>query len=316
MMLHSANDAAVAVSEAVGGTTARFVDQMNAQARKLGCEHTHFVTPNGLNDPQHYTTARDLATITEWALRIPFFNKLIDTRSYRIKRSINQKDVVMHRSPSDRFLFVYDGANGVKTGYTHQAGRCYVGSATRDEPAGPWRLVSVALHSATPEPDTVAMMNYGFSAFEPRLLVTEGAPQAQILVAGTRLGIPIVTRESLAVVVRKDEPHEISFHYGLTVNAPAPAGQKVGSLVVSVDGGHPYELPLFTGAAAPPPASWKHALFLRRALASLAGLLALGCLYGSTAKANRQRRAMLKTRSRTVDPEWTRPGKWTPGEDG
>lgn len=316
MMIHSANDAAIAVAEGVGGTEQHFVDKMNEKAKALGCTHTHFVTPNGLNDPDHYTTARDLATITEYALTIPFFNELIKTRSYKLKRSINTKNVMVHRSRGDKFLSKYDGADGVKTGYTHQAGNCYVGAATRPDSVGAWRLVSVVLHSTDTVGDTTRLMDYGFKAWGRKELAhpdgTEGFLEPVYKDQGAGKAddgsnvpkAPFTAQQGLTAVLRKDQPHTIDYHYHVLAQAPVNKGDRIGQLEVSVDGSKLKPVPLVMGQSIPVPSRWKRAQGARWLFGALA-LLSLGCSYGSFTKTNRRRRPLLATHRRGVDPERT-----------
>ncbi|MDQ2733081.1 MAG: D-alanyl-D-alanine carboxypeptidase, partial [Armatimonadota bacterium] len=314
MMIHSANDAAIAVSEGVGGTEQHFVDKMNEKAKSLGCDHTHFVTPNGLHDPDHYTTARDLATITEYALKIPFFNTLIKTRSYKLTRSMNTKNVMVHRSRSDTFLVKYDGADGVKTGYTHQAGNCYVGSATRPDAVGPWRLVSVVLHSTDKVNDTSNLMDYGFKAWGRKELAHPGQQEGSLEPiykdqgkggdAGTVPKVPFNAQDGITVVLRKDKPHTFDFHYHVLAQAPVSKGDRVGDFEVSVDGAKLKPVPLILSQPIPVPGRWKRAQGARWLFGGLA-LLSLGCSYGSFTKVNRRRRPLLSPRRGGVDPERT-----------
>ena len=313
MMIHSANDAAEAVAEAVGGSRSAFIDEMNEEARRLGCTHTHFVTPNGLQDPQHYTTARDLSVMTEYALRIPLFNELIKTHEHKIKRSINQKFLMMRRSHGDRFLFKYPGADGVKTGYTHPAGRCYVGAACRPDSMGSWRLLSVALHSKDTFKDTSAMMDYGFKAWTRSAVVRKGQIVGSLSTAPgssapVRRSPAIAAGAPVIAVLRADQLHTIELHYHVAAAPPLESGHCVGSLEVSVDGGKKQYVPLVLPRAVPRSASWRRYQEARLAFGSLA-FLAVGCSYGSFAKANRRRRVLLSPRGGNLDSQWPGPAE-------
>ena len=159
--MRSANDAAVAAAEHVAGSVPKFVAMMNRKAREIGCRNTHFVTPNGLPAPGHYSSAYDLALMARYAMRYPIFNEVVRTTKYfLLTRTINKKDMAVI-SPS-KFLRNYPGADGVKSGYIRQAGNCYVGSATRDG----WRLISAVLKCKNANQDTAALMDYGFNNFE------------------------------------------------------------------------------------------------------------------------------------------------------
>ncbi|MHB8063646.1 MAG: D-alanyl-D-alanine carboxypeptidase family protein, partial [Ruminiclostridium sp.] len=133
MMLRSGNDAAIAIAEHVGGSVEAFAEMMNRKAAEIGATNTNFVTPHGLDDPQHYSTAYDLALITQYALKIEKFCKIVGT-----KNSTFEGNGI---SNTNEMLSLYPGADGVKTGYTGQAGRCLVTSVTKNN----WKVVSVVL---------------------------------------------------------------------------------------------------------------------------------------------------------------------------
>jgi D-alanyl-D-alanine carboxypeptidase len=175
LLVKSANDAAVALAEAVDGSEAAFVGRMNRRAAALRLRDTHYVTPYGLDRPGHQTSARDLARVWEVAMRRPDFRDLVATRSARLpggpallRRFVN----------SNQLLGPYRWTVGGKTGFTNQAGRCLVASASR----GGRRLVAVALGSADAFADVRALFEYGFSGFVRARLAARG--QAVSLVAG------------------------------------------------------------------------------------------------------------------------------------
>lgn len=160
MMLRSANDAAVTVAFDLAGSRQKFADMMNQEAISLGCTGTHFNNPNGLDDPDHWTTAADMAKIARAAMQIPFFRDVVRTKRYKISRSINQKDLVM--TNRDKVLRADPTQDGIKTGWTVPAGHCFVGSATRDG----FRVISVEFHSNDWTADNQSMMDWAFSHFK------------------------------------------------------------------------------------------------------------------------------------------------------
>jgi len=124
LMLRSGNDSAAALAIYHSGSIEKFAEKMNARAKELGAENTNFTNPSGLPDKNHYTTARDLCLIAVNAMRNEVFRKIVSTKSYTGKfRSYENKNKMLKK---------YEGANGVKTGYTLQAGRCLVSSAERN----------------------------------------------------------------------------------------------------------------------------------------------------------------------------------------
>ncbi|NJC88981.1 MAG: D-alanyl-D-alanine carboxypeptidase [Desulfuromonas sp.] len=130
MLIESANDAARALAEHIGGSEERFAEIMNARAAQLGLKNTHFTNPAGHHDPDHYTTANDLVVMTEAALARPMFRELVSKVRYEI-RTVNGKRRFKLEN-SNKLLPKYDGMVGVKTGYTPEAGRCLVALAERD----------------------------------------------------------------------------------------------------------------------------------------------------------------------------------------
>src|SRR3972149_4826475 len=158
LILASANDAAVALAEAVAGSVERFADLMNQKARAIGARDSTFVVPHGLYYPQHLTTARDLALITRYALRHPAFAALVRQQTFTWMRHGLPPRVVVNRN---RLLWRLPGADGVKTGWIPESGQCLVASATR----GGWQLIAVALDSPDVFADATRLLEYGFSHF-------------------------------------------------------------------------------------------------------------------------------------------------------
>src|SRR3989337_2486985 len=158
LILASANDAAVALAEAVAGAGGGFAGLMNQKARAIGARDSTFVVPHGLYYPQHLTTARDLALITRYALRHPAFAALVRQQTFTWMRHGLPPRVVVNRN---RLLWRLPGADGVKTGWIPESGQCLVASATR----GGWQLVAVALDSPDVFADATRLLEYGFSHF-------------------------------------------------------------------------------------------------------------------------------------------------------
>ncbi|WP_337286595.1 D-alanyl-D-alanine carboxypeptidase family protein [Candidatus Methylomirabilis sp.] len=163
ILLKSANDAALAAAEHVGGSEERFVARMNAKADALGMQGTHFANPHGLDDPEHYSTAYDLAILTRQALRNPTFAHMVQTREARFAIRTGRNGSVVKRKilrTHNQLLGQFVGADGVKTGYTERAGRCLVASATR----GDHQLIAVLLNDSRRWTEAAALLEYGFAA--------------------------------------------------------------------------------------------------------------------------------------------------------
>ena len=133
LLLCSGNDAAIAIAEHIGGSVDGFLEMMNNKAKEIGAINTNFTSPHGLDGVGHYSTAYDMALITRYALKIPVFNEIVKTTSIQIGNRY------LHNT--NEMLTSYQGADGVKTGYTGKAGRCLITSATRDGR----RFISVVL---------------------------------------------------------------------------------------------------------------------------------------------------------------------------
>lgn len=152
MMLRSGNDAAMAAAICCGGDLETFVDRMNEKAAELGCVSTHFVNPSGLHNDEHRTTARDLAVISAEAMKNEDFRRIVAAETWQSAdsgRSFTNKN---------RMLTEYDGATGIKIGYTKAAGRAFVGSARR----GDRELIAVVLNDYNWFEDVYKLMDYGF----------------------------------------------------------------------------------------------------------------------------------------------------------
>lgn len=158
MMVVSGNDAAVAVAETLGGSVAGYADMMNAEAVKMGATHTHFVNPNGLTAPKHYTTAVDMAKMAAYGMKhFPEFRYIVSLTSYDVQY-LNGR-APKHVTTTNHFLTSgYKGANGIKTGFTNAAGDCLVASATRDGHT----LIVVLFNDDNRWIDAPAILDYGF----------------------------------------------------------------------------------------------------------------------------------------------------------
>ena len=152
LMLQSGNDSATALAICVGGSLSSFVSMMNEKAETLGCSGTHFTNPSGLYEENHYTTAADLARIAGEAMKRDDFRKIVRTKAWQNadgSRSFHNKN---------KTVFQYDGASGVKIGFTKASGRTLVASAKRDDK----EMIAVVLRDGNWFNDAYALMDYGF----------------------------------------------------------------------------------------------------------------------------------------------------------
>ena len=159
LMLRSGNDSAVALALHVGGSVEAFADLMNETARKVGCKDSNFVNPHGLHAPDHYTSAHDLALLTCTALNNADFREIVSTKTAKISNEGMSYDRILVNK--NKLLNSYLGADGVKTGYTKKAGRCFVGSATRNG----MQVVVVVLNCGPMFEETASLLNEAFDAY-------------------------------------------------------------------------------------------------------------------------------------------------------
>lgn len=162
LMLKSGNDAAVAIAETVGGSVEGFAELMNAKAKELKLENTHYVTPHGLDDPEHYTTAVELAKLADYALQNKIFAKIVNTKNYTVTINGYPKAI----SNTNELLGYLEGVNGVKTGFTNNAGRCLVTSINRNG----FEIITVILQADTKKfrtSDSIKLIEYIYKNYEP-----------------------------------------------------------------------------------------------------------------------------------------------------
>ncbi|RKP57102.1 D-alanyl-D-alanine carboxypeptidase [Cohnella endophytica] len=172
LMLRSGNDAATAIAEHVGGSVEGFVYLMNKKADEIGLAHSHFMNPHGLDEQGHYSSANDLAKLTVYALHNPDFKEIVKTR---IKKVPNPNDPWEYEWVNkNKMLTMYEGADGVKTGYTKQALRTLVSSATRDGQ----QLVAVTLNDRDDWADHRNLLDFGFARFPLASVTKAGEPIA------------------------------------------------------------------------------------------------------------------------------------------
>lgn len=157
LLLYSGNDDANQLAISSAGSVHAFLRQMNDEARKLGLHDTHYTSPSGVRDRGNYSTPWDLAALTRYAFRNPRFDRLVQTRRIQVRWSAPTNSKIYLNN--NFLLHEYTGANGVKTGYTHEAGWCLVASATRHGR----RLVAVILDSPNMYADARRLLNLGFS---------------------------------------------------------------------------------------------------------------------------------------------------------
>jgi D-alanyl-D-alanine carboxypeptidase (penicillin-binding protein 5/6) len=233
-LVHSANDSCVDIAEGVGGTQQQFVAWMNQKAKELGCRDTHFVNPHGLHDPNHYTSAHDLAVIGRAALQIPFINKVAKEKTAIIGGNwkIGPRRVMINRN---KLLFRWDQCDGLKTGYTRQAGNCLVATATQINPATrkPWRLLAVALKSNPGRswPDCQTLLQGSFAAYRPQTVVKENEILQETHIKGGAFALEATSLRDVSLPLRASERQTLSRRVALfDLTAPIDKGRIVGQV--------------------------------------------------------------------------------------
>lgn len=311
IMLRSSNDGCVAAGEFLAGSERGFVDQMNRKAREIGLTDTNFVTTNGLYHENHYSTALDLARMARYATQYPLFNEVVRTQVKKITRSINTKDSIIENH--NKFLKRYPGADGMKTGYVRQSGKCLVATATRMEQNYPWRLVTVVLNSNDTYGDSQAMMDYAFKNFQPVFFAHRGQNMGSVEVAGgVRPRVDLVAREDVLAIAPRgaalDIRHAVEPARDLT--APVSASESAGTLTGYIDGRAVTHVSL--AAAAPVERTWKTpaTTWATGSVLSLAVLLVIPRYARAFTKGPRRRRRRIAAGSRNADLGGSGEGEW------
>jgi len=216
LMLKSGNDAAVAIAEHTAGSVEEFAKLMNEKAIELGALNTNFVTPHGLDTNNHYSTAYDMAVITAYALKNPIISKIVSTSE---KTMLFEDGSSVFLSNTNKLLSLYNGANGVKTGYTGMAGKCLIGSATQNN----WQVITVVFGEPTSSSrinDTIKLLDYCFNnhtlvnlcdLYNPsfKININKGKKSNITPVYESSLILPLTEAEKKAITIRKSYSEEL-----------------------------------------------------------------------------------------------------------
>lgn len=243
LMLRSGNDAAVALAEHVGGSVKEFAELMNEKAAELGLTNTHFVTPHGLDDPNHYTTALELAKLTDYAMDNETFARIVGTKSTTIYINNQPRQI----NNTNELLGVLNGVVGVKTGFTNNAGRCLVTEIKRNN----MDVITIVLGADTKKDrtkDSVNLIEYTFSKYkmynleeqiieefnkwkninEKRILIIKGKQSNPKLALGAI--------EKATIPICDDDKIEYSINALTEVEAPVEQWNVMGTLTVKLNG--------------------------------------------------------------------------------
>jgi D-alanyl-D-alanine carboxypeptidase (penicillin-binding protein 5/6) len=226
LLLPSGNDVALAIAEGTAGTVAAFVAQMNRKAWELGAVHTHFTSPHGLYAPDHMTTAYDLAIIARAAMQNPTIREIVQTRSWTMWVMGRPRRLVNH----NRLLARYPGADGIKTGYVHQAGLTLAASATREG----WRLIAVLLHTGDMYGDAARLLDYGFEHYHPATLASAGDPLLRTDIAGVPLVATVTQTVHGIVPLGQSVSRQVTLDAHLAL--PVRRGARIGEVTFLAGG--------------------------------------------------------------------------------
>ena len=241
LMLRSGNDTAVALAEYTAGSIEEFANLMNEKAKEIGLKNTNFVTPHGLDNEDHYTTAYELALLTDYALNNKKFAEIVNTKNI----TINVDGIPRTIGNTNELLGNLTGVNGVKTGFTNGAGRCLVTSCQRDEND----IITVVLGCDTKKQrtsDSVKLIEYAFNNYtridleqkineefenwndinKNRIYINKAEKQEMILELGK------INKKQIPI--KKDEEKDIRLNFNIIYNyeAPVEKGTKVGNIIV------------------------------------------------------------------------------------
>jgi D-alanyl-D-alanine carboxypeptidase (penicillin-binding protein 5/6) len=233
LLVYSANDSAVALAQAAGGSVQGFVDLMNKKAQQLGANDSHFANPHGLDQQGHYSSAYDLALIGREVLKDPVLSKMIVTRRYDIPVPGQTWSRVL--TSHNEILTLYPGATGIKTGYTGRAGQCLVASAERNGTS----LVAVALNSQHRASDASALLDYGFQLTARIVLVPKdtvvGKTRVSTFPRRTVKAVPSGEISALSVKGAGDE-FQVRTTLARQSSGSVKKGQVLGSIDYSLNG--------------------------------------------------------------------------------
>ena len=292
LLLKSANDSAVALADHMAGSIPNFARLMNQRAAQLGAHESHFVNPHGLFDPQHYSTAYDLALISREAMKDGWFRNLVGTKICSIVLPDGKEQPLINHN---RLLFRNDNVDGIKTGYVKQAGRCLVASQSR----GGWRLIAVVLNSGDLWSDSEALLNYGFDNWQATIFARIDRPVTTARVFGGREGrIDVIATQELAEVLPKGMANRTKVKFKLhRLVAPVQPGQEVGQALLLQDGKQIATASLLANDGTNPTWWLTTSRVLGKIILTLTILVAGLKGYGKAAKIARRRRRRLQAES-------------------
>lgn len=230
LMLRSGNDAAVAIANHIGKDEEDFVKMMNEKAKSIGAYNTSFANPHGLDDPNHYSNAYDLALITREALKHKEFLDIFSAKYYRAHRETDNYFVSKNKT-----LWEYEGGDGGKTGYTMKSGRCLISTAKRNN----MRLIAVSLRAGDWFNDNYKLLDYGFRNFKQYIIYDKNQFISKIRINnGEKEELPLVSENELIYPLKEDELEKVKIKINKlnNIDAPITKDHVFGYVEVYLDG--------------------------------------------------------------------------------
>lgn len=246
LLLCSGNDAAAQIAISMAGSIEEFADLMNAKAYSLGLKDTHFITPHGLDEEGHYTTAYELAVIADYALNMQKIAEVVSTKNYTI--AVNGYPRAL--TNTNELLGYLEGVNGVKTGFTHNAGRCLVTSAIRDN----FNIITVVLGADTKKirtRDSINLIEYVYKnyklinledrveeAYQNWKLVNENRIEITKGIQTSKIEVKLGKIKYTKYPIRKESLENINIDiktYKLKLNAPVKENYQLANIIISKD---------------------------------------------------------------------------------
>lgn len=243
LMLRSGNDAAVALAYAIGGSIENFCTLMNATAKKYGANECNFMNPHGLDVEGHHCSAKDLANITRHALNNPVFAKIVSTTIYNVEK--NEVTNPRNFKNKNKLLYRYDGANGVKTGFTKKAGRCLVSSCERDG----MTLVCVVLNCGPMFEESEALFDFGFKNYSYKEILSPYFICGNLkVINGVKESVDIYSVNGFSYPVTEQEYFKIKteFDYPEDLHAPFSKEKIIGTIKIYLDNNLLFEDNIYT----------------------------------------------------------------------
>jgi D-alanyl-D-alanine carboxypeptidase (penicillin-binding protein 5/6) len=250
MLLESDNDAAVAIADHIGGNIKDFAEMMNQKAKEIGAKDSHFVNPNGLPDNNHYSTPYDMALIARYAMQNDIFRQIVSTVHYQIpptNKYNKARDLWISNKLIKPTNFHYDGADGVKTGYTVVAKQVLIASATRNS----HRLISVIMGDEGTNiwSDTIKLLNYGFDNFNLVKKNDNNEIITYATIGKVNFKVPLIAKEPFYYIVKKGEENNVKSEIVLNkqLKTPIEKGSALGYIKYSLNGSEIGRVPLLSG---------------------------------------------------------------------